>query len=318
MATPATALLADFDFDLTSQPRATPNITRPPTPDPRRTPTPHPPRRCRSTLPTNEGRKRLRKKPTAIFVGSESNSHLPAYKSCPSEVKPVFDLALSSYHTLPSLLPLLPSPSTPSPRFASPSLSSSGTTVQSSPTLTPTTAQFDTSYIEPRPGTKETDVLSTWNFTPGKICLRRAKRLPRREEGLWEVHAVVNLGEESKDSASSNGIGIEKDRNQHQHYAWCMRQQMQAGYPGSSHIDKSGRQARAATATTPTGEAAVSRTNAAVREPTLEEFNWLYSESRRREGGLRKPPGGESSSLALSKYHFPAPRGDYRIGLSGK
>ena len=315
MATPATALLADFDFDLTSQPRATPTITRPPTPDPRRTPTPHPPRRCKSSLPFDEGRKRLRKKPTAIFVGSESKSHLRAYRPCPSEVKPVLDLNLPSYHTLPSLLPYLPS--TPSPRFAtSPSLSSSGSTVQSSPTLTPTTAHFDSSYIEPRPDTKETDVLSTWDFTQGKICLKRAKRLPRREQGLWEVHAVVKVGEESKDSGS--GIGIGKGQDQHEHYDWCMRQQMQSGYLGSSPIDKSDRNNSGATATRSTAKAAVSRNYAAAEEPTLEQSNWFYSESRRREGSLRKFPGGESSNLSISKYHFPAPPGDYRIGLSGE
>lgn len=317
MAAPATTLLAGFDFDLTSHTRANPAIPRPPTPDPRRTPTPHPPRRPRSSLPSDSGRKRLRKKPTAIFVGSESITSLPAYKPCPSEAKPFYDLGYASYPTLPSLLPLLPS--TPSPRFAtSPSLSSSGTTVQSSPTLTPTTAHFESSYIEPQPDTKDSDVLSPWDNNQGKFGLRRAKRLPRREQGLWEVHAVVHVGEESKEFGSGEGIG--KGQRQHEHYEWCMRQQRQAGLLGTSLPHQSDRNDSSATATRSSvgGNGPVNRNDATVPENTQEGFHGIYSESSRREGGLRKTPGVESSSFSLSKYHFPAPPGDYRIGLSGE
>jgi hypothetical protein len=203
MATPATALLADFDFDLTSHTQANPLVPRPPTPDPRRTPTPHPPRRSKPLFPPAEGQRRLRKKPTAIFVGSEPPGQATIHKPYPIEARPFFDASYSSHHTLPSLLPLLPS--TPSPRFAtSPSLSSSGTTVQSSPTLTPTSGHFTSSCNELPPTSKGLDSFSTWNYNQGKFGLRRAKRLPHREQGLWEVHAVVHVSEVSEGCGDSS------------------------------------------------------------------------------------------------------------------
>jgi len=317
MTTPATALLADFDFNLTPHSQAPSLIPRPPTPDPRRTPTPHPPRRFNPPLPTNEGRKRLRKKPTAIFVGNEPRSQAPP---CPVEAKPFFDLGHSSHHTLPSLLPHLPS--TPSPRFAtSPSLSSGGTTVQSSPTLTPTTGYFANSYSELQPDTKGPEAFSNWNYNQGKLSLRRAKRLPHREQGLWEVHAVVHVDEDSRDCGGS-GIGKVQGQGptQHKHYEWCIQQQQrQAGFPVTS-LPPESNFSNSATTEKPSAQyrAPANHNGTTHRDTKVEGFHGIQSESIRKESGLRKIETVESSSFSLSKYHFPAPPGDYRIGLSGE
>ena len=118
MATPETGLLADFDFDLTSNANATPLVPRPPTPDPRRTPTPHPPRRSKQLpLPTDTAPKRLRKKPTAIFVGSEPKGQDPVHnKPFQAEAQPFFDFVRPSHHIL---RPNPPSPSLALARFGS-------------------------------------------------------------------------------------------------------------------------------------------------------------------------------------------------------
>jgi hypothetical protein len=325
MATPETALLADFDFDLTSNANATPLAPRPPTPDPRRTPTPHPPRRSKPpTLPTDTAPKRLRKKPTAIFIGSEPKGQDVAYKPCQGETQPFFDFARPSHHTLPSLLPLLPS--TPSPRFASsPSLSSSATTVQSSPTLTPTTPHFASSYSEPQPDTKAFEAFNTWDYNQGTFGLRRAKRLPRREQGLWEVHAVVHIGEDGGDCGSSSGKGQGQGHGQvqeqpsHKHYEWCMQQQRQAGFLANTLPPESvATNIAAAERSSAQRKPPVIQNNATPRNIKLESFHGIHSESTRREGGLRKTQTGESSNFSLSKYQFPAPPGDYRVGLSGE
>lgn len=322
MATPETALLADFDFDLTSNANATPPVPRPPTPDPRRTPTPHPPRRPKPpTLSTDTAPKRLRKKPTAIFIGSEPKSQDVAYKPCQGEAKPFFDFARPSHHTLPSLLPLLPS--TPSPRFASsPSLSSSATTVQSSPTLTPTTPHFASSYSEPQPETKSFEAFRTWNYNQGTFGLRRAKRLPHREQGLWEVHAVVHVGEDGRDCGGSSSSGIGQGQGQgtssHRHYEWCMQQQQQAGFQATSLPPDSVATKLATERSSAQKKPSVVQNNATPRNVKLESFHGIHSESTRREGGLRKTQTGESSNFSLSKYQFPAPPGDYRVGLSGE
>jgi len=324
MATPETALLADFDFDLTSNANATPPVPRPPTPDPRRTLTPHPPRRPKPpTLSTDTAPKRLRKKPTAIFIGSEPKSQDVAYKPCQGEAQPFFDFARPSHHTLPSLLPLLPS--TPSPRFASsPSLSSSATTVQSSPTLTPTTPHFASSYSEPQPDTKSFEAFNTWNYNQGTFGLRRAKRLPHREQGLWEVHAVVHVGEDGRDcgGSSSSGIGQGQGQGQgtssHRHYEWCMQQQRQAGFQATSLPPDSVATKLATERSSAQKKPSVNQNNATPRDIKLESFHGIHSESTRREGGLRKTQTGESSNFSLSKYQFPAPPGDYRVGLSGE
>jgi hypothetical protein len=323
MATPATALLAGFDFDLTSHANAPPFVPRPPTPDPRRTPTPHPPRRAKPSLSADTASKRLRKKPTAIFVGSEP-------KPRETEPRPFFDFAHPSHHTLPSLLPLLPS--TPSPRFAtSPSLSSSGTTVQSSPALTPTTHHFASSYSEPPADTTSLDAFSTWDYNRGKFGLRRAKRLPHREQGLWEVHAVVHVGEDGRDFGSSSGIGQRQGQGSgqgrghfqsesaHKHYHWCAQQQRQAGFLATPlHSASVATNIASAKRSGASDDPSANQHDATSQETKLEAFHGIYSESTRREGGLRKTQTGESSNFSLSKYHFPAPPGDYRIDLSGE
>lgn len=322
MATPSTALLADFDFNLTSHANAAPLVPRPPTPDPRRTPTPHPPRRCKPPLSTDDNRRRLRKKPTAIFVGSEQKPQTSAYKPCHIEARPFFDFTQTPHHNLPSLLPLLPS--TPSPRFAtSPSLSSSGTTVQSSPTLTPTTGHFAGSYTETQVDTKGLDTFGTWDHNQGKFGLRRAKRLPHREQGLWEVHAVVHVGEHGKDrgGSGSSGIGQGQGQNQgqsqHKHYEWCMQQQRQAGFLATS-IPPESVPSNIATAARSDAQDEISANQNAAAPRNTGAFHGIHSESTRGEGGLKKTQTGESSNFSLSKYHFPAPPGDYRIGLSGE
>lgn len=326
MATSETALLADFDFDLTSNANATPLVPRPPTPDPRRTPTTHPPRRSKPPPPlsTDAAPKRLRKKPTAIFIGSGPKSEDLAYKPCQGEAQPFFDFSRPSHLTLPSLLPLLPS--TPSPRFASsPSLSSSATTVQSSPTLTPTTPHFASSYSEPQVDTKGFEGFNTWNHNKGTFGLRRAKRLPHREQGLWEVHAVVHVSEDGRDGGSSSGIGQGqgKEQNQeqssHRHYEWCMQQQRQAGFLATPLPPESVATNNATTErSSARKKSSVIQNNATPRDSKLESFHGIHSESTRREGGLRKTQTGDSSNFSLSKYQFPAPPGDYRVGLSGE
>ncbi|GAB7329501.1 hypothetical protein MBLNU13_g01278t2 [Cladosporium sp. NU13] len=322
MATPETALLADFDFDLTSNANATPLVPRPPTPDPRRTPTPHPPRRSKPpTLATDTAPKRLRRKPTAIFIGSEPKGQDVAARPCQGEAQPFHEFARPSHHTLPSLLPLLPS--TPSPRFASsPSLSSSATTVQSSPTLTPTTPHFASSYSEPQADTRGFEAFNTWDYNKGTLGLRRAKRLPHREQGLWEVHAVVHVGEHGRECGSSSGIGQgqgegqDQGQSSHKHYEWCMQQQRQAGILATSLPPESVATRLTTERSSAQEKPPVIQNNATPRNAKLESFHGILSESTRREGGLRKTQTGESSNFSLSKYQFPAPPGDYRVGLS--
>jgi len=325
MATPETALLADFDFDLTA---ATPHVPRPPTPDPRRIPTPHPPRRSKPALLTDPSPKRLRHKPTAIFIGIEPTGQDRAYKPCQNETQPFFDCARPSHHTLPSLLPLLPS--TPSPRLAtSPSLSSSGTTAQSSPTLTPTTPHFASSYSEPQSDTKSFEAFNTWNYNQGKFGLRRAKRLPRREQGLWEVHAVVHIGEDGRDGGSSSGKGQGQGQGQgkgqkqgrlsHKHYEWCMQQQRQAGFLATSTPPESvATNIDATERSSARNEPSVIQNIATPRDTKLEPLHGIHSESNRRTDGLGKTQTGGSSNFSLSKYQFPAPPGDYRVGSNGE
>ena len=330
MATPATSLLADFDFNLTSltpprdeaPPLAPP---RPPTPDPRRTPTPHPPRpvfRSDSSLSaTDNNRKRLRKKPTAIFVGQQtedrSPNRSPSYWPGPDDVEPLNGLQYHSYHTLPCLLPLFPS--TPSPRFAtSPSLSSGGSTIQSSPTVTPTTAHFGSFYNDPRPAAKESSALDPWDHNERKYGLRRAKRLPHLDQGLWEVHAVVHIGEGEKDSGSGgkgSNIRVEHEQ-QSDHYNWCLQQQRQASILESGSAPEP---LISATSKTPRAqEGSPVKRKTANSDTRPKGFHGIFSESARREGGLRKASDVAFSTYTLSKFHFPAPPGDYRIGLSGK
>jgi len=317
MATPATSLLADFDFDLTpltSPAEAPPLIPpRPPTPDPRRTPTPHPPRPLHRSVPShfpNNNKRPLRKKPTAIFVGQQTEVRSPSHWPGPDDVEPLNGLQHHSHHTLPCLLPLFPS--TPSPRFAtSPSLSSGGSTIQSSPTVTPTTAHFGSSYNDPRPVTKEFITLDPLDHNQREYGLRRAKRLPHLDQGLWEVHAVVNIGEGGGNSSSRLGQERQSD-----HYNWCLQQQQQAG------ILESGSAPEPLTSATP--KAPRARKISPVKRKTANSdsrpigFHGIFSESARREGGLRKASEVASSTYTLSKFHFPAPPGDYRIGLSGK
>lgn len=324
MATPATSLLADFDFNFNLTPLSPPAAEapplvppRPPTPDPRRTPTPHPPRpiyRSESSLSTGNSRKRLRKKPTAIFVGQQVEDRPPSYWPCPDDVEP---LNGDQHHTLPCLLPLFSS--TPYPRFAtSPSLSSGGSTIQSSPTVTPTTAHFGSSYNDPRLAAKEFSSLDPWDHNERKYGLRRAKRLPHLDhQGTWQVHAVVHIGEGEK----GNGGGDDSDSRleyepQSDHYNWCLQQQQQAGIlePGSAP--------EPLTCATPKTSRAQGENPVKRKTPKSDTrpkgFHGTFSESARREGGLRNASEVESSTYTLSKFHFPAPPGDYRIGLSGK
>lgn len=319
MATSATSLLAEFDFNLTSRatsPRILHQPQRPPTPDPRRTPTPHPPRplfHSSSTPATSNNKRRLRKKPTAIFVGNEASGPTPAQQRWLSEENSRTDAPASPERTLPSLLPF--HPTTPSPRFAtSPSLSSGGTTVQSSPTATPTTPYFGSSYSEPRQSAKRFDTFDSWDNTEGRFGLRRAKRLPHREQGLWEVHAVVHVSESGKDSGSGERI---EQQQQNRHYEWCNQQQQQAGFlgfePPRQPIVSATTQAPSRPERLP-----LNRKEAAVCAPGPTGLYDIHSESDRSEARLRKPQAADSSSYSLSKYHFPAPPGDYRIGLSGK
>ena len=320
MATPATSLLADFDFNLTplaEAPQLPPPVPqRPSTPDPRRTPTPHPSRslyRSVSYLSTNNNRRRLRKKPTAIFVGQQTENCSPSYWPGPDDVEPLNGRQYHSHHTLTSLLPLFPS--TPSPQFAtSPSLSSGGSTIQSSPTVTPTTAHFGSAYNDPRPAAKESSTLDPWDHNECKYGLRRAKRLPHRDQGLWEVHAVVHIGEADQGIGGSSSSRLEH-KQQGDHYNWCLQQQQRAGIletsPAKEPLVNAPKTPRAQ------GSNLVKRKTADC-DTKPKGFHGIFSESARREGGLRKASEVPSSTYTLSKFHFPAPPGDYRIGLSGK
>lgn len=320
MATSATSLLADFDFNLTSRASTSPRFLhqpqRPPTPDPRRTPTPHPPRPSfhTSSSPANSNNKRrLRKKPTAIFIGNEASGPTSAHQPWLDEEIPRADVQASPQRTLPSLIPF--HPTTPSPRFAtSPSLSSGGTTVQSSPTVTPTDPYFGSSYSGSRQSAKRLETFDSWDKTEGRFGLRRAKRLPHREQGLWEVHAVVHVSEGGKGSGSGERV---EQLQQNEHYEWCNQQQQQAGFLGFEHPRQPIVSATTQALSPPEG-LPLNRKEAAVCTPGPAGFHEIHAESDRSEGRLRKPQAADSSSYSLSKYHFPAPPGDYRIGLSGK
>jgi len=318
MASPAASLLADFDFNLTPLAEAPPLAPpRPPTPDPRRTPTPHPPRplyRPISSLPTDNNRRRLRKKPTAIFVGQETENCSQSHWPSPDDVEPLNGRQYHSHHTITSLLPLFPS--TPSPRFAtSPSLSSGGSTIQSSPTVTPTTAHFASSYYDPQPAAKESTTLDPWDQNERKYGLRRAKRLPHSDQGLWEVHAVVHIGEGDRGGSGSSGSRLGNEQKS-DHYNWCLQQQQQAGILETSPAKEPLISSSPKTPRTQGTNLVERKTGNCDTRP--KGFHGIFSESARREGGLRKASEVPSSAYTLSKYHFPAPPGDYRIGLSGK
>jgi len=326
MATPASSLLADFDFNLTplSPPAEAPPPVppRPSTPDTRRTPTPHPPRpvfRSESSLDTANSRRRLRTKPTAIFVGQQTEDLSPSSWPCPDDVEPLNGDQHHSHHshqTLPCLLPHFSS--TPSPRFAtSPSLSSGSSTIQSSPTVTPTTAHFGSFYDDPRLAAKEFSSLDPWDHNERKYGLKRAKRLPHLDQqGIWQVHAVVHIGEgEEGSGGSGNGSRLEHEQQSDQ-YNWCLQQQQQAG------ILESGSAPEPLIIATPQKPRAQGRSPVKRKTPNSgtrpKAFHGTFSESALREGGLRNASEIASSTYTLSKFHFPAPPGDYRIGLSGK
>lgn len=61
----------------------------------------------------------------------------------------------------------------------------------------------------------------------------------------------------------------------------------------------------------------LARKHATNRDRRLKGFHGIHSESASREGGLLRAQEEETSTYSLSKYHFPAPPGDYRVGLSG-
>lgn len=306
MATPATSLLAGFDFNLTSHTPILPADPappkRPPTPDPRHTPrprTPHSPYHSSSPLPGGEPPRRIRRRPTAIFVGSDAQPQKYAHWPCSTESAP---LLVSQYPSEPTLTPLLPfSPSTPSPRFAtSPSLSSSGTTVQSSPTLTPTTAHFGGSRSEPKQPIQAPESFHAWDIRKGTVDLRRAKRLPHREQGVWEVHAVVhvssgNLGKDNQGQQGGKDQGDQERRQQGGHLTTETLPQP----PASDHRDP------------------VCNHNPRFRPRRHKGFQGIHSESASREGGLRTAPELDTSSYSLSKFHFPAPPGNYHVGSGG-
>ncbi|KAM0719867.1 hypothetical protein Q7P37_004002 [Cladosporium fusiforme] len=304
MATPAASLLAGFDFNLTSQTSTPESLPanpappkRPPTPDPRHTPRPHPSRTLypsSSSLSGGDHTRRLRRKPTAIFLGNDKQRPTAAHWTRASEAEP---LLVSQYPSEPTLTPLLPlPPSTPSPRFAtSPSLSSSGTTVQSSPTLTPTTAYFGRICDDYKPPTDNLGVLDAWDISKGTVSLRRAKRLPHREQGIWEVHAVVHV--------SAGTCGKEDQERQ-----WKDRnQETQAGE----------------LITEPSPHSAASANEQAVhhnprdRHRKAKGFHSIRSESASREGALRTAREADTSTYSLSRFHFPAPPGNYYVGLGG-
>jgi hypothetical protein len=131
------------------------------------------------------------------------------------------------------------------------------------------------------------------------------------------VHAVVHIGEGEK----GNGGGDDSDSRleyepQSDHYNWCLQQQQQAGIlePGSAP--------EPLTCATPKTSRAQGENPVKRKTPKSDTrpkgFHGTFSESARREGGLRNASEVESSTYTLSKFHFPAPPGDYRIGLSGK
>lgn len=300
MTTAATPLLADLDHNLTlsaqgASPRTTSPLSRPPTPDPRQPLRPHPPRQtrepsCPISYHTHE-QHRLRRKPTAIFVGGEHGHRLDtgAWAHSPDTEVPFAHIG-SPPQALSSLLPL--PPSTPSPRLpaGSPSLSSSGSTVQSSPTLTPTGA-FGSYFIEHvRDGTQSSAAVSG-SF--GKSGLRRAKRLPHQVQDLWEVHAVVASSEQQRSAAQQAVV-------QHQHPI----------EPGAEHRERAaaqaaGREGRLASF----GERRdpATKKHATRRRGKGVRFRGVSSESASREGSLRRSQKEETSSYSLSKYRFPSP-----------
>ena len=311
MTTPATPLLADLDHNLTlsalalqASPHTATPLSRPPTPDPRQPLRHHPPRTTREhTCPisynTHEYR-RLRRKPTAISVGGEHDDRLAA-GAWPTSLDTQVPFAHigSPPQTLSSSLPL--PPSTPSPRFlaGSPSLSSSGTTVQSSPTLTPTGA-FGSYFVEhARDGAQG----SGEGFgSLSKLGLRRAKRLPHKAQDLWEVHAVVASGEQRQRSIAQPAPV------QHQHPADPITE------------------FRKQEATEAVGDQGRNASFEERREPALAtrrrgrgvRFQGVSSESASREGSLRISEEEATSSYSLSKYRFPPPPSCGTAGTFGK
>lgn len=320
MATSTTPLLGSFDFNFTSQAAAYPSLAptpapppRPPTPDPRHITRPPPsPHLCHSPscLSNTNDPRRVRRKPTAIYVGDEDLKPAARHWRYASEAEPLFVPQCHSQPTLTSLLPL--PPSTPSPRFAtSPSLSS-GTTVQSSPTLTPTTAYFDGSFSEePHPPKLEPPTLEACDSQEGKLNLRRAKRLPHREPDLWEVHAIVHVGAGSGDQEKHQQYA------QHEHSHQQRYQQHHAAALGA----ETSRERATGTAVEQLNhpkQPHIPPQRPSHRKTEPAGLHGIYSESARREGRLRKASDTDTSSYSLSKYHFPAPPGDYRVGLSGE
>lgn len=321
MATSTTPLLGGFDFNFTSHAPAYPSLTptpapppRPPTPDPRHTPRLQKPSPHLCHSPTcfayTNDQNRIRRKPTAIYVGDEDLRPAAQHWRYASDAEPLFVPQYRSHPTLTSLLPL--PPSTPSPRFAtSPSLSS-GTTVQSSPALTPTTALFESSFSEePQPPKLEPHSPDAYDNQEGKLNLRRAKRLPHREPDLWEVHAIVHV--------DAVGGRQEKHQQYSQHERSQQRHQQQHEFAGlNDEVPQ-----RRVVSTTQEQIDATRAPQIPPKRPSHRKTEpaglyGIYSESARREGRLRKASDTDTSTYSLSKYHFPAPPGDYRVGLSGE
>lgn len=310
MTTAATPLLTGFDFDFAPSPHTPADVpianlplTRPPTPDPRHLLRPHSQHHLqdyynRSPLARDQP-KRTRRKPPALHLRDQSNRAEVSTRSRSSNEAPPQSHTFAPqavYNPLP-----LQSPFTPSPRYpTAPSLASTGTTVASSPTITPSGALPGLrSEQDQRSWTGQRAEL--WSESDRKFGLRRAKRLPHRDTGLWEVHAIVHVGSGSE--------------QQQQVYSKQQQPECDHTYFRAFDFTNCGVNPDISTPKSYTNEQAF-----AGREQAREEtwarrsergvrFMGISSESASREGSLRRAQHADSSTISLSKYQFPPPPG---------
>jgi hypothetical protein len=316
MATYTTPLLSDFDFDLTSSTNTLQNLSlldRPPTPDPRFSNNHQ--RKPRELYKRPESlavvAKGVRRRPTTIHIASPSSRPDAAQPWSGNAVDRNFPhselTTLDPQKLSTKLSPLLPStPPTFLPAL-SPSLSSCGT-LQSSPTLTPT-SPFQNLHDLQREETGDFGG-SNESHHYSKYGLRRAKRLPRSDhQKLWEVHAIVHV------SPTSGGGGGEQQAQHKQHpvnaQSFAFTEQIPTTPNDLTRL------------TTAESTALAKQESFLLTTPSqpparVVRFQGVNSESASREDSLRRLQKEESSLYSLSKFQFPAPPGHYLVGERGK
>ncbi|OQO01959.1 hypothetical protein B0A48_12432 [Cryoendolithus antarcticus] len=290
---------------------------RPPTPDPRQTHRWSPPRQRRElyeqSVPRQIATKHVRQRPTAIYIGSSGSSFEapPGPPSGSAEV-PLLPHAEAT-HIATSLRQHLPK--TPSPRFppSSPSLSSSCTTVQSSPTWTPV-GVHDSAVGGFGRVCRGERVSEAWR-QERELNLRRAKRLPHSDERCpWEVHAVVNVS----GGGSSGSEQVPQRPSNYPDPSPGSTKYMEGAQAPLPAYPLHPRQLDYHQVLVPGVEVKPLFAHQRKRSGRAVHFQGVSSESASREDSLRTKQKEDTARYTLSKYRFPAPPGNEWYGDIGR